>query len=422
MHTLSVVDYLFLYSIFCIWILLLFNITLTFGSYKFHTKNMSEIPDVITNMKDFPFVSILVPAHNEEKVIERTVKSLFNLNYPNERMEIIIINDNSSDKTGKVLSNVRKRFKERNMKIITTTKEEGGRGKSNALNIGFKSSIGDYIVVYDADNTPETLALRYLIRRISNDTSLGAVIGMFRTRNKNRNILTKFINIETLSFQWMAQAGRWQLFKLCTIPGTNFAIRRGILEELGGWDIKAVAEDTDISFQIYKLGYKIGFTPYAVTWEQEPETVKVWLKQRTRWAKGNVYVLLKYIRNIFKGTPKSVVFDLTYFFLVYFLFLSSIIISDLVFIIGLFSHIKISITGNWGMLWLLSYILFVLEVSIALTMEKGESNIENTFLIMIMYFTYCQLWIVAAVNGILHYIKDIILRKDTNWYKTERFE
>lgn len=142
------------------------------------------------------------------------------------------------------------------------------------------------IAIYDADNTPEKNALRFLVAEIVKDQTLGSVIGKFRTRNRDASLLTRFINIETLSFQWMAQAGRWKLFKLCTIPGTNFIIRRHILERIGGWDIHAIAEDTEISFRIYMMGYRIKFQPKSVTWEQEPQTVKVWFKQRTRWAKG----------------------------------------------------------------------------------------------------------------------------------------
>ncbi|MDO7204936.1 glycosyltransferase family 2 protein [Paraclostridium bifermentans] len=74
------------------------------------------------------------------------------------------------------------------------------------------------------------------------------------------------------------------------------------MEQLGGWDTKATAENTEISFRIYKLGQRITYVPQAVTWEQEPETINVWIKQRTRWVKGNIYVLVKYIKNIFKGS------------------------------------------------------------------------------------------------------------------------
>jgi cellulose synthase/poly-beta-1,6-N-acetylglucosamine synthase-like glycosyltransferase len=363
----------------------------------------------------------LVPAHNEEKVIVRTVRSLLQLNYPRDKMELIVINDNSSDNTGEMLKKIQSEFSGYNFKIINTDKTNGGKGKSNALNIGYASSIGDFIAVYDADNTPDKNALKFLIQRILYDDELGAVIGKFRTRNKEKNLLTKFINIETLNFQWLSQAGRWQLLKLCTIPGTNFVIRKTVVEELGGWDIHAIAEDTEISFRLYKLGYKITFMPLSVTFEQEPETLKVWFKQRTRWSKGNVYVLIKYLGKIFSDTPKRVVFDIFYYFSIYFLFLSAVIVSDILFILSIILGIRIHIAGNFLILWVLAFLLFILEVNITLTMEKGESNLKNFILIPLMYFTYCQMWMIVAIKGMYLFIKDKIFKLETKWYKTERF-
>ncbi|GAA0745110.1 glycosyltransferase [Clostridium oceanicum] len=417
----SIFDYLFIYCLISIWLLLLINIILSLSGYRYYIKNINNKDNENYNLKEYPSISILVPAHNEEKVIERTVRSLLVLDYPKEKFEVIVINDNSSDNTEKILKNIKSQYKESSLKIITTTKENGGKGKSNALNIGYKNSKGEYIVVYDADNTPEKKALYYLMRKILKDEKLAAVIGKFRTRNKKKNILTKFINIETLSFQWMCQAGRCQLLNLCTIPGTNFILRKSVVEKLGGWDINAIAEDTEISFRIYEMGYRITFEPLAVTWEQEPETLKVWFKQRSRWAKGNVYVLIKNIKNIFKNISKNITFDIIYFFSVYFLFLSSVVISDVLFLLRIFSDIPISISSNFNLLWLLAYILFVLEISITLAMEKGESNFKNICLVFFMYFTYCQLWMVVAINGLIQYTKDKLLKKETKWYKTERY-
>jgi cellulose synthase/poly-beta-1,6-N-acetylglucosamine synthase-like glycosyltransferase len=219
----------------------------------------------------------------------------------------------------------------------------------------------------------------------------------------------------------MAQAGRWKLFRLCTIPGTNFIIRKSILEKLGGWDVRAIAEDTEISFRIYALGYKISFMPFAVTYEQEPETLKVWFKQRTRWVSGNIYVMIKFIRYSLKERQFNILFDLFYFFSVYILFLSSIIVSDTIFILGLFTDVSVSLNGNYLVVWLLTYIIFVLQITIALSMEKGEVNNKNLRLILIMYFTYCQLWLIVSIKGMYTNIKSRFLGKETKWYKTERF-
>ncbi|MCA0551546.1 glycosyltransferase [Clostridioides difficile] len=407
-----------IFSLFSIWSLLLINIILAMGGYIFYFKNFDK---EIKEIDEYPMISILVPAHNEAKVIGRTVESLLLLNYPKSKMELIVINDNSSDNSKEILENIKDRYNNYNFTIINTDSLTGGKGKSNALNIGYTISKGDFIAVYDADNTPDKNALRYLVQTIVMNDELGAVIGKFRTRNKNKNLLTKFINIETLSFQWMSQAGRWQLFNLCTIPGTNFILRRSIIEEIGGWDSKAIAEDTEISFRIYKLGYKIKLVPQSITWEQEPETVKVWIKQRTRWAKGNIYVLMKYIKNIFKQGRNKIVFDIAYFFSVYFLFLTSVIISDILFVLSISKLVEISIPINFFLIWILSYLLFIIEVSISLTIEKGEATIENIFIVAIMYFTYSQLWLFVAIKGMIEYLKDIIFKREVKWYKTERF-
>ncbi|GFR36309.1 hypothetical protein TCEA9_21210 [Thermobrachium celere] len=301
-------DRLFLFSLYSIWIMLFYGGILTFFGYKYYL----EVRRKKFKIEQFPFVSILVPAHNEEKVIEETVRSIMELNYPIDRFELIVIDDLSMDNTSFILGKLEDEFTGR-VKVVRTNKENGGRGKANALNVGLKHAVGELIAVYDADNRPDKRALMYLVAEINKDDTLGAVIGKFRTINKNKNLLTRFINIEGLSFQWMAQGGRWRIFNLCTIPGTNFLVRRCILDKIGGWDEKAIAEDTEISIRIYSMGFKIKFVPQAVTYEQEPENLRVWFKQRKRWVKGNIYVVYKYLLS--KDMRKNRAYaDVLYFF------------------------------------------------------------------------------------------------------------
>lgn len=419
MRILTVADYLSLFAVICIWGLLLVNIVLIIAGYIYYLRNeRRDIPD-IKGVE--PFVSIMVPAHNEGKVIVKTVESLLAFNYPHDRYEVIVINDNSSDNSAELLQNVQMKYPDRNLTVINTDSETGGKGKSNALNIGFEKSRGEYIAIYDADNTPEKNALRYLIGEITHDERLGAVIGKFRTRNRNASWLTRFINIETLSFQWMAQAGRYSLFKLCTIPGTNFVVRRSILTEIGGWDIKAVAEDTEISFRIYMMGYRIKFQSKAVTWEQEPQTLSVWFKQRSRWAKGNIYVILKNVPLLFQKKGRPIRFDILYFLSIYFLLLSSLLLSDTLLIFNFLGYVHTTLASFSTTLWLLAIILFITGTFITLSTEKDEISLSNFLFIMLMYVTYCQLWMVVAVYGFYIFLKDTILKRETKWYKTERF-
>ncbi|MCM3629676.1 glycosyltransferase [Paenibacillus glycanilyticus] len=415
----TIPDILMVVCVLCIWSLLLVNIALIIAGYFYYMELEKQKPPELVG--EAPFVSIMVPAHNEGKVITKTVESLLALDYPHDRYEIIVINDNSSDNSSVLLGQLQDKYKGRNLIIINTDNVTGGKGKSNALNIGFTRSKGELVAIYDADNTPERTALRYLVAEIVNDPKLGAVIGKFRTRNRDQNLLTRFINIETLSFQWMAQAGRWKLFKLCTIPGTNFIMRRSIIEEIGGWDTKAIAEDTEISFRIYMMGYRIKFQPKSVTWEQEPQTVKVWFKQRTRWAKGNIYVIVKNIPLLFRPEARRIRFDILYFLAIYFLLVTSLLTSDFLLILHALGYVHTTIEGLSFYLWMLAVTLFVVGTFVTLITEKGEMRASNLVIILLMYVSYCQLWMLVAANGLYQYTKDQIFKREAKWYKTERF-
>lgn len=419
----TVADGIMLAATIIIWSLLIVNIVLVIFGYIYYLKTDKLAPPKLEEGK-IPFVSIMVPAHNEGIVIVRTVEALLNFSYPADQYEVIVINDNSSDNSAELLADLGKQFPNRNLKVINTDAVTGGKGKSNALNIGFKQAKGEVIAIYDADNTPETNALTYLVAELMNGNEYGAVIGKFRTRNKDTNLLTRFINIETLAFQWMAQAGRFELMKLCTIPGTNFVVRRSIIEAIGGWDEKALAEDTEISFRVYMMGYKIKFQPKAVTWEQEPQTLSVWFRQRTRWVKGNIYVIVKNTKLIFHPKAKRIRFDILYFLSIYFLLMTSLVLSDIMLVLSVSGYLHTTLEGFSNSLWALAVLLFIFSTYVSISTEKGEMKVENLLIIALIYITYSQMWLVVAAYGMFMYIKEAIFHQQaqTKWYKTERFK
>lgn len=411
-------DMLFIISLASTWLILFYHVALTFGGYKHFVKTLTvEEPDIAE--QDYPTVSILIPAHNEAMVIGRTVDAMARLTYPTGRLEIIVINDCSTDRTGTILAEKCAKYPQ--LKVVTLEPPNGAKGKSNALNNGLQASCGEYVVVYDADNTPERRAVLYLVNAIMKDAKLGAVVGKFRTRNKEVNLLTRFINIETLSFQWLLQAGRCYFFGLTTIPGTNFIMRRSLLDTLGGWNVKALTEDTELTVRIYDQGYHIEWLPQAVTWEQEPESIRVWLKQRTRWAVGNMWVIGHYFLKIFSLKDFRITADIIYFTFTYFVFFAAIVVSDIIFLLGLFGVSQITVVGPFSTIWLFAYILFVAETYISLSLERGESNSKNLLITALMYFTYSQLWIILVFRAAYVLIKRMFSNDGTiKWYKTER--
>ncbi len=117
MKGLKFTDYIFLFSLISIWAILLINIILAIGGYIYYLKSLSFKDE---KLNEYPFVSILVPAHNEGKVIGKTVESLLSLDYPRDKMELIVINDNSSDNSKDILQSIKDRYGRYNFTIINT--------------------------------------------------------------------------------------------------------------------------------------------------------------------------------------------------------------------------------------------------------------------------------------------------------------
>ena len=195
-----VLESIYLVSVAVIWLMLVYQVILTFSGYLYSRRRRAGLN---LSPSDLPFVSIMVPARNEEKVITDTLKHMFSLDYPHDKLEVIVINDGSTDGTKDILESI----KDKRLKVINVPKEESGRGKSRVLNNGLKACSGEVIAIYDADNRPHQDSLRLLVGELAANPEFVAAIGKFRTINKDKSIVTRFVNIESLSFQWIIQAG-----------------------------------------------------------------------------------------------------------------------------------------------------------------------------------------------------------------------
>ena len=410
------IDILFISSVLLIWFMLLYQFVLTLAGYLYSRESSRERKQIDRMELDLPSISIMIPAHNEEVVIERTLKTLLASDYPHSKLEIIVLNDGSTDGTEAILNRLAKAHPV--IRPVHIPKAEGGKGKAAVLNRGLKLTKHNLIAIYDADNQPQPSSLHYLAAQFTLFPELGAVLGKFRTINRRRNWLTRFINIEGLSFQWIVQAGRWKLLKVATLPGTNFIVRKDVLDEIGGWDEEALTEDAELSLRILEAGYRIKFVPYAVTWEQEPEDLSTWFRQRTRWARGNFYLMRKFITGISKAKNKALGFEVFYFLCLYYVFVGAILMSALLFILGLFSLIFIPVPGPYLEVWLMAYLLFVTEIVLMLSREPGEDSISNILFTMLMYFTYCQLWPLVVASA---FYKEYVKGEKRTWSKTKRF-
>jgi cellulose synthase/poly-beta-1,6-N-acetylglucosamine synthase-like glycosyltransferase len=417
MYSSILIDGLFVASVTLIWFMLAYQCLLFFLGHKYYRQmrlfkpKTPAVPD-----SDLPAVSILVPCHNEERVIAHTIRALQALEYPEGKVEILIINDGSTDKTADV---VREFTSDPRVRLLNVPPERAARGKSGALNYALGKATHPILAIYDADNMPERGALRPLAEQMMIDPSLGAAIGMYRAWNRKRALLTRFLNIEGISFQWILQAGRWMLMRLCTLPGTNYVIRRELVEQLDGWDESALTEDAELSIRIYQAGYRIQMIPASITWEQEPEGLKVWFRQRRRWVRGSNYLFQKYAGSLLKTRPRRIGWELLYSLALYYLFFLAVVISDVLFVLSVCGLIHIPVPGPYGMVWIFAYATFIGQLVIAISCEPGEDTGVNILLTCLMYFTYCQLWIPVVAAA---FYDDFIVRREKTWAKTARYE
>jgi len=415
-YTHTGIEVLFLLAVVVLWGMIFYQMVFTFFGYIYHQRSVREQNDLDReDSVGLPPVSVLVPAHNEALVIEETLQSIQALRYPAESLEIIVINDGSTDGTPDIVKRIGRQ--DLRVKLVDVPADKTARGKSSALNTGLKHVTHDFIAVYDADNTPEKKSLIYLMLNLVREKNLAAVFGKFRTRNRKRTLLTRFINLETLSFQFMIQAGRYLVSQIAILPGTNLVIRKKILEEVGKWDEDALTEDTELSIRLYEKGHGIKFVPYAVTWEEEPEKWGVWFKQRTRWVRGNFYVLRKYLLKSFRFKNHRLTFELVYLFLLYYLFLAAILLSHIIFVISGLGLVAVLSPGPYFLVWICAFALFLAEVTLAASYED-ELSLETLAITALMYLTYCQGWIVLVFMAVY---QNLTQREGARWDKTRRF-
>ncbi len=412
----TVSSVIFVLAVILIWFMIAYQFILTVYGYVNFIQSMKEKQLVDERTYEYPTCSILIPAHNEAKVIGATIESMLELEYPKDKLQILVINDGSSDATRQIILDYA--VVHPRVQLYDIPEGEGGKGKSRTLNLGVKAATGEIIAIYDADNTPDKSSLRYLVAQLLDHKELGAVLGKFRTVNKNTNWLTRFINIETLSFQSMLQAGRWQMHNVATLPGTNFVMWASLINALHGWDEEALTEDSELSIRIYQEGYKIKFIPYAITYEQEPEEWNVWIKQRMRWVRGNNYVIGKYFKALPKFKNRRLALDILYTLALYYVFFAAIIISDLLFFVSAAGLVSISLPGPYTFVWGMAFVLFIAEILLAISFDE-EDSLGKIGLIIMMYFSYCQLWIYIVLKAAY---SEYVKKEKRVWAKTIRFD
>ncbi|WP_336958548.1 glycosyltransferase [Sphingobium aquiterrae] len=239
------------------------------------------------------FVSVIIPAFNEAKVIETSVRRV--LESQDVRLEVIVVDDGSTDSTSAI---VRTAFAGNpRVRLLTL----GNGGKAAALNRALELASAPIVVALDADTQFEPLTIARLARWFA-DPDVGAVAGNALVGNRV-NLVTRWQAVEYVTAQNLERRALARFDAITVVPGAVGAWRRAALDDVGGYPLDTLAEDQDLTIAIQRQGWKIALDSDAVAWTEAPESFRALSRQRFRWAYGTLQCLWKH-RGVWKdGKP-----------------------------------------------------------------------------------------------------------------------
>ena len=231
-----------------------------------------------------PSVSVIIPAYNEARVIESSVRRVLASDYPG--LQLIVVDDGSKDATSAIVAGA---FAD-DPRVTLLTLQNGG--KAAALNRALQDATGEILIALDADTQFEPQTIARLARWFA-DPAIGAVAGDARVGNRV-NLVTRWQAVEYITAQNLERRALAGFDAMTVVPGAVGAWRRVALNAVGGYPENTLAEDQDLTIAIQRAGWRITFDPEAVAWTEAPESFRALAKQRYRWAFGTLQCLWKH--------------------------------------------------------------------------------------------------------------------------------
>ncbi len=233
----------------------------------------------------FPNISIMICSKNEQPLLKQTLDSLVASDYPKEKMQVIIVTSGSTDGSEVYCANYASQHPGINWKVVHD--EIPQKGKPPALNVGLKSVLHEYLVLYDAGNILLPDTLKNLLASMKDD-KVHAVMGAIQVKNWNRNKLTKSIVLDyaIVSGGNTFFEAKTKLGLNCFLYGRNVCIRMDVLQEIGGFDEESLTEDLYLGSMLNVRKKKLTFAPHAKIYEPVPADWNILTKQRMRWVGG----------------------------------------------------------------------------------------------------------------------------------------
>lgn len=239
----------------------------------------------------FPSVTVVIPMHNESRVAAGVIEHLLDADYPQELLQIIAVNDHSSDDTAQIIDGFAAAHA--NVVALHRIDPNQARGKTEGLKDGTAIATGEILLVFDADYRPGRGLIKRLVAPFC-DPSVGAVMGRVVPSNSDATALTRLLDLERAGGYQSNLQARHNLDLIVQYGGTVGGVRRSVLDAVGGW-VPHLTEDTELTFRIYLRGFRVTYVNLAECYEEVVQDWNARTKQLSRWAVGHNNVMLDYI-------------------------------------------------------------------------------------------------------------------------------
>ena len=251
-------------------------------------KSRNEGKNNTKNYSYTPFVSILVATYNEEKVIANRVENLFDLNYPDDKYEILVVDSGSTDKTRTIVKALIQKSNLIGVQLKLIEESER-KGKASAINLGKQFVNGDLVLIADANSIFDKDVLKELVPYFD-DPGVGAVSGRYFVSNPD-NIISS-----SESFYWSIEhitlLGESFLDSIATVIGTLSMWRKNMMH----FRSETLTEDLDMAIQVRRKGFKVKYEPNAKVYEPSATIVRDQITQRKRISIGTIQNIFRHIR------------------------------------------------------------------------------------------------------------------------------
>jgi cellulose synthase/poly-beta-1,6-N-acetylglucosamine synthase-like glycosyltransferase len=246
--------------------------------------------------------SVIVAAKNEERVIGRLLDRLKSIDYPKHLYEVILVEDGSTDRTRQICG----QYANVSPEIFRFYPSERSEGKPAALNRALTQCQGEVVVVLDADSYPNLDMLRVASGYFA-DPALAALQGMTLPINRDESMISKLSAYEEAGWFKIYMMGKEGLNLFVPLTGSCGFVRRSVIERLGGWDENSLAEDVELAARLVNNKERIKYAPDVQSLQEYPASLKVLIKQRTRWFRGYMETWAKYGKLM--KTPSKMTID-----------------------------------------------------------------------------------------------------------------